>query len=266
MAAQAELSIAEGMEHRQVVLGHCATHQGGHQYHASCVEWKQGSTVKSLVSKLAEACASVGFVEKKGHNLKQNYPYLRATDVAAAIRNEFFSRSIILVCDEKDYRQIRTIKTNSGGEMCEFLLHCEYTFMDGASGEKLGPFGAFGAAMDSGDKALNKAKTSALKYVIRGIGLIPDESTDPEADEKVDEFVSRPHTSTPAKDSLAVEFDQRFPAPSDYDDSQLLDAPPKPPHAPGSCKACGGKVIPAGVSKKTGKPYNAFCKDCKQPQ
>lgn len=215
---------------------------------------------ESLVTKLAKACRSVEFVEKKGHNQNQNYNYVRATDVADAIRGEFFNRHIILVCDEKDYRHIRTIKTNSGGEMAEYLLHCEYTFVDGDTGEKLGPFGAFGTAMDSGDKHCYKAKTGALKYVLRGIGLIPDENADPEKDERVDDFTSRPTTSEPQ--GVDVGFSQ---VPPDYDTDALLDAPPQPKRAAGSCKACGGKVVPAGTSKKTGKPYKAFCSSCKVP-
>lgn len=241
MAAQAELEITKDMERKS----------------------------QTLVAKLAEACAAVGFVPKRGENKRRdgtvNYNYVKATDVANALRIEFFSRNIILACDEKECRQTRTIKTNSGGEMAEFLVYANFTFHDGDTGQTLGPLGAFGIAMDTGDKAIYKAKTGALKYVLRGIGLIPDEDSDPETDEKVDEFVSRPHTSTPAQ-GIDVEFSQSFP--SDYDDSQLLDRPPsKPsPSSNGGCKTCGGKVIPAGVSKKTNKPYRAFCKDCKAIQ
>lgn len=142
---------------------------------------------KSLVAKIAEACDAVGGIEKKGKNEKQNYKYLKAADVAKAIRREFFSRGVILVFDEKEFVQIRTIKTNSGGEMGEFMLRSEVTFYDSDSDAKLGPFGAYGVAMDTGDKAIWKAKTGALKYVLRGVGLIPDEKDDPEADGKVDE-------------------------------------------------------------------------------
>jgi len=145
------------------------------------------SDKKSLIQKLADACDAVGGVEKKGKNEKQNYKYLKAADVAKAIRHELFSRGIVIMFDEKEFTQLRSIKTNSGGEMGEFMLRSEVTFLDGESSEKLGPFGAYGVAMDTGDKAIWKAKTGALKYVLRGIGLIPDEKDDPEADKKVDE-------------------------------------------------------------------------------
>ena len=35
-----------------------------------------------------------------------------------------------------------------------------------------------------------------------------------------------------------------------------------------NCSVCGERMIPAGISKKTGKPYQAFCgnKDCSTRQ
>jgi ERF superfamily len=140
---------------------------------------------KSLVAKLAEACNAVGGVEKKGRNEFQNYNYVKAADVAKAIRHELFRRGVILVIDEKEFTQTRIIKTNSGGEMPEWLLKCEVRFC--SENEVLGPFGAFGVAADKSDKAVYKCKTGALKYVLRMIGLIPDERDDPEFDESVDE-------------------------------------------------------------------------------
>lgn len=143
------------------------------------------SSKKSLIAKLAEACDAVGGIEKKGRNEFQKYNYVKAADVAKAIRHEFFERGILVIIDEKEWKQERMIKTNSGGEVPLMCLKGEVTFRDETS--VLGPFGAFGTAFDTGDKALYKAKTGLLKYALRGIGLIPDEKDDPEFDESVDE-------------------------------------------------------------------------------
>jgi hypothetical protein len=226
------------------------------------VEVPEAIKANTLIAKLAEAFEAVDHVAKRGQNQKQNYAYVKATDIAAALRKELFSRKVLLITDEKEYKLLRMVKTNSGGEMPHFVLHAEYTFLDGDSGERLGPFGAHAEGMDSGDKAIYKCTTGLVKKILRAVGLVPDEATDPEADETVDQFTSRPTTSE--VQGVDVEFDQRSYPPADYDDSQLLDAPPKRPVAPGTCAECGGKIIPAGVSKKTGKPYPAFCKDCKK--
>jgi hypothetical protein len=139
----------------------------------------------SLAAKLAAACDAVGGVEKKGRNEFQCYNYVKAADIAKAIRHELFSRGILVLIDEKEWVQERMIKTNSGGEVPLMRLRAEITFRD--EKESLGPLTAFATAFDSGDKAIYKAKTGLLKYALRGLGLIPDEKDDPEFDEAVDE-------------------------------------------------------------------------------
>lgn len=138
---------------------------------------------QSLVSKLAEACNAVGGVDKKGRNEIQKYGYQKASDIAKAFRHELFSRGIIAIVDEKDWSQLYDIPTNSGRPIPLMQLRADVIFMD--ESQKL-PFQAFSTAMDSGDKAIYKAKTGLWKYVLKQLGLIPDEADDPEADESVD--------------------------------------------------------------------------------
>jgi hypothetical protein len=140
---------------------------------------------QSLVAKLAEACNAVGGVEKKGRNDFQKYSYVKAADVAKEIRHKLFSRGILVLISEKGWSELGRIKTNSGSELPLMQLMAEVSFTDGI--ETVGPLTAFATAMDSGDKAIYKAKTGLLKYALRGLGLIPDEKDDPEFDEAVDE-------------------------------------------------------------------------------
>lgn len=137
---------------------------------------------KSLAQKLAEACDEVGGIEKKGRNDQQKYNYVKASDVAKEIRHKLFQRGIVIVPNELELLSER-MQTNSGGWMTEIRLKTEYVVTDGF--EEL-RFSGYGVARDSGDKAVYKAKTGALKYFLRGLGLIPDEKDDPEADTSVD--------------------------------------------------------------------------------
>lgn len=139
------------------------------------------SDKKSLVAKLAEACDAVGGIEKKGTNQKQNYKYVRAADVAKAFRHELFERGIVLIGDEKELIQLEPIPTQSGGKLNMIGVKIEYSLLDSESPDKITATG-YGIGMDSGDKAIYKAKTGALKYFLRGLGLIPDEKDDPEND------------------------------------------------------------------------------------
>jgi len=139
---------------------------------------------KSLVGKLAEALLAVDSVEKKGRNTQQNYSYVRAADVANAVRKELFRRGVIMTADVEK-TEWSEFQTNKGSRMTVCRLTVAYTLHDSDSPEKL-TFHGLGEAFDSGDKAVYKAHTGALKYALRTLGLIPDEAADPEADEKVD--------------------------------------------------------------------------------
>ena len=129
---------------------------------------------KTLAAKLAEACNEVGGVEKKGRNIQQSYDYVKAADVAMAIRHKLFERGVVIIPDEQEptWREYQTMK---GSIMRECTLCTVYNITDGTETLK---FTAYGVAADSGDKSIYKAKTSALKYFLRGLGLIPDEKED----------------------------------------------------------------------------------------
>lgn len=155
---------------------------------------------KSLVTKLAEACDAVGGLEKKGRNKEQGYEYLKAADVAKAIRHELFSRGIVIVPNETEFSQER-FQTNSGKSATECKLTVIYKVTDGV---EILEFQAFATARDFSDKAIYKAKTGALKYFLRGLGLIPDEKDDPETES----IEATPKEKQPWDES-DEEFDQR---------------------------------------------------------
>lgn len=140
--------------------------------------------VKSLVGKLAEAFANVGGLEKQGKNTAQGYAYLKAADVAKAVRMELFKRGIVMTADvvNSQWSEFQTMK---GSRMTVCRLTVMFTFHDSDSDEHIA-FRGVGEAFDTGDKACYKATTGALKYALRTSGLIPDEKDDPEADERVD--------------------------------------------------------------------------------
>lgn len=142
------------------------------------------STPKSLVGKLAEALGAVGGIEKKGRNTTQNYDYVRAADVASAVRKELFKRGVILTADVEKV-EWSEFQTNKGSRMTVCRLTVAYTLHDADSQERI-TFHGLGESFDSGDKAVYKAHTGALKYALRTLGLIPDEKDDPESDERVD--------------------------------------------------------------------------------
>jgi hypothetical protein len=150
----------------------------------------------------------VGPVPKKGKN--EDYNYQRASDVALAFRHELFKRGVRVTPNELEFSEEK-IPTNGGGVITRARLKIEFVVSDGKENEK---YHAFGIAQDAKDKALWKAKTGALKYFLRGLGLIPDAEDDPEFEETTTTAPAAGQTkkAKPAKrkpQSTVLEFEIR---------------------------------------------------------
>jgi hypothetical protein len=132
-----------------------------------------------LVQKLCEVMGAVGYIQKTGYNKQQGYKYAQETDVVEKVRAELAQRKVFLM-NSVENTSFRTIRTAKGNELTVATLTVKYTFIDGESGEKL-EFSGVGEGMDSGDKAVYKAQTGALKYALMKTFLIPT-GDDPERD------------------------------------------------------------------------------------
>lgn len=132
----------------------------------------------SLVKKLAEVMAAVDRVAKRGRNDFHRYDYATEADIAAAIRQELASRSVLLVPAITGESRVPV------GEKGEVLttLDMEFTFYDGDSQEQITrPWKGYGT--DKGDKGGYKAMTGGEKYLLLKTFLIPT-GDDPEQDDK----------------------------------------------------------------------------------
>ena len=139
---------------------------------------------KTLVQKLADIVREIDHVEKSGRNTFQNYNYVKAADVAWAVRKHLSDRNIYLVADVVEIRNYEIPARE--GVMQAVDIKMQFSFFDGDAPDTLPiVLHSYGTGTDKGDKAVYKAMTGALKYGLRHAFLIPDES-DPEADEKVD--------------------------------------------------------------------------------
>lgn len=151
---------------------------------------------KSLVCKLAEIVAEIDHVEKKGRNEFHKYDYVKAADLAWAVRKKLSERKVLLLSDVIEQRQ------DKHGDFLFTTIDVLYTFYDGESGEKL-CFKVPGTGSDKGDKGLYKAITGSLKYAIRNAFLVPDDS-DPEGDPTVDKEAGKSAAAAVAARKVAA--------------------------------------------------------------
>lgn len=149
---------------------------------------------KTLVTKLAEVMASVDRIAKRGHNDHFHYDFATESDITAAIRKELATRFVMIVPTIKQLTW-REVQTRSGkNDVCCLLV--DFDVYDGESGDTL-RFTMAGEGQDSGDKCVPKAMTSALKYALLKLFMIPT-GDDPEREDKAPQKGRRPVVSVDA--------------------------------------------------------------------
>lgn len=137
-----------------------------------------------LVQKLAEVMAAVGYIQKTGNNVKQNYKYAKEADVVAAIRPELAKRNIfifpnVISVQRNKVERLDFDKALKFSWATDILV--EWTIEDGDSGETrkcIIP----GCSESPGDKGVYVAMTGSEKYLLMKGFLLPT-GDDPEADE-----------------------------------------------------------------------------------
>jgi hypothetical protein len=158
-------------------------------------------TKLKLAQKLVKVYEEIDSVQKRGTNSAQNYKYVRAADLAHAVRNALQKLNVYAQAVFSDVRPW-TFTTSSGKSQNVFDVTCTLTFIDADD-----PGGiqyittGIGSGADFGDKGIFKAQTGALKYALRNAFLVPDE-TDPENDEHEK---GEPEQSTQKKSSPKVQ-------------------------------------------------------------
>lgn len=146
---------------------------------------EQNKTIEvgKIYKKISLIMAAVGAIGKDQKNVSQHFSYRGIDDVYNALNrhmaeHKVFTTSTVLR-ESTEERESR-----SGGTLITRVYQIRYTFHaeDGSLVETT----VMGEAMDSGDKASNKAFAVAHKYALLQIFCIPtDEVKDPDAESHV---------------------------------------------------------------------------------
>ncbi len=149
------------------------------------------STPAGVHAKLAAAMGEIEAVAKRGWNDNQKYRFVQAGDLANAAREILAKHCIdIEPCPVGEPTVVREITTKSGTVFHLYRVLIDWSFVDGETGEKAGPYRFAGEGMDSGDKGVYKAYTGSLKYLLKLKFLIPDTGDDPEVANEHDRDVA----------------------------------------------------------------------------
>ena len=138
-----------------------------------------------LATRLVAAMGEIGALNKGGSNTAQNYKYVTSEDVLSAVRGALWKHGIFFICGVDSV----TREESRSGKQYLVTLKMTMVFCCGETGEKMeAPW--YAEAADSGDKAINKAQTAAVKYFLLKTFLIPT-SDEPDADQRSPELLAQ---------------------------------------------------------------------------
>lgn len=185
--------------------------------------------VYAAIAEVMGELAKVG-IGKNNRNTQQNYKFRGIDDVYNALA-PLLAKAKLLVLPRVQNRVVTERETKSGGVLFYVVLDVEFDFVAAADGSKH-TVRVVGEAMDSGDKASNKAMSAAYKYACMEAFCIPTEG-DNDADSTTHEPTSKPGVTVvdprgenrkPQDPALVAQYVERFKRAADNPDDMLAAA------------------------------------------
>lgn len=140
------------------------------------------SAVYKAISNVAKELAETG-IKKNSENKHQKFKF-RGIDAVYNALAPALVRHGLLILPRITERSVVERKSSTGGALFYVTVKAEFDFVATEDGSKH-IVTTFGEAMDSGDKATNKAMSIAYKYAAFQAFCIPTEETAIDADAEV---------------------------------------------------------------------------------
>lgn len=166
-----------------------------------------------IIAALARVMAEVGAVGKSRKNVQQGYQFRGVDDVVANVQAVMAECGVVCVPRVVE-REREMVPTKSGGSMASVRLLVEHAFYCAEDGSFV-TCTTLGEAMDSGDKASNKAMSAALKYALVETLLIPTYEVDRDTEEHspvMGPLPSPPKTQAPRPPATVHQFPAKEPS------------------------------------------------------
>ena len=154
--------------------------------------------MQKLAKKFIEVMQECSHIAKNGTNTFHKYKYATSADVLEKV-NASLVRHGIASMVSPELISLTDVQTAKGSIEHLATVKIEILLIDKESGEQFVLRG-LGSGQDSGDKAVMKAQTAAIKYAYM-LSLAISTGDDPEADQKTDESIITVSQATTAQKS-----------------------------------------------------------------
>ena len=135
--------------------------------------------VYKAINRVQAALAEIGIAKDK-RNTQQNYQFRGIDDVYNALA-PLLAKNELCILPRCIGRDVQERQSKTGSALFYVAVEVEFDFVSAKDGSKH-TVATFGEAMDSGDKATNKAMSTAYKYAAFQTFAIPTEATAQDAD------------------------------------------------------------------------------------
>lgn len=152
-------------------------------------------TKSEIVKALVAIQGEVGVIGKTRKNPQQGYQFRGIDDVVAHVQ-ELQAKHGVICAPRVVEREREVLPTKSGGSMVSVRLLVDHHFIALDGSEVVAT--TLGEAMDSGDKASNKAMSAALKYALTETYMIPTYEADRDTEEQSPEIGAMPQSGKAA--------------------------------------------------------------------
>ncbi|BAE74205.1 ERF superfamily protein [Sodalis glossinidius str. 'morsitans'] len=156
--------------------------------------------VYSAISNVARDLAATG-IKKEGNNTQQGFKFRGIDQVYTALAPVLAKYGLVILPRIVE-RMVTERATRQGGVLFYVTVKAEFDFVATEDGSKH-TVTTYGEAMDSGDKATNKAMSIAYKYAAFQAFCIPTEETAIDADAEVHEVAA------PTPDDILKSFTEQ---------------------------------------------------------
>lgn len=158
-------------------------------------------------------------ISKARNNQQQGYKFRGIDDVYNALAPALAANELVILPRVLN-REVTERQTTKGGNLFYVVIEAEFDIVAASDGSKH-TIKTYGEAMDSADKATNKAMSAAYKYAAMQAFCIPTEG-DNDADAHTHEVAPRPQPAAKPKAMTADELDACCIAMQECDDVAAL--------------------------------------------
>ena len=142
--------------------------------------------MKSLAVKIATIASDLGAIQKDStfSGAGQQWKFISQAQLLGHLRSKFAEYSIAIFPSMKTVDTQILERSDGKGRFYRHEVECEFTVVDGESGESFTSTW-FGESIDTQDKGVQKAATSAEKYFLMKLLKVSDKD-DPDSDDNSD--------------------------------------------------------------------------------